>query len=218
RGVVTVVYRGGGGTRGALWEAVGRTHGDETLLDRLEAADRHVELLADARVGAGDVGGEGGAGGGERGKRDAAPGGEGGHQHLPALAGLRGAADDVVERDEHVAPARRAVLEHHHRRQVAAADLDAGQVRRHQRHGDADVLAFAEQVIGIVELEGEPDHGGDGPERDVALVPVEPDAERLAALPGAAAHHAGIDHRGGVRARFRAGEREAGNLLGRGEP
>ena len=36
------------------------------------------------------------------------------------------------------------------RRQMPAADLDAGQIGRHQRDRDADVLALADQMIGIV--------------------------------------------------------------------
>ena len=38
------------------------------------------------------------------------------------------------------------------------------------------------------------------------------------ALEGAAADHAGIDHRGGVRTGFRAGEAEAGNFLAARQP
>ena len=75
----------------------------------------------------------------------------------------------------------------------------------------------ADQVIGIVELEGEPQHGRDRPERDVALVPIEPDADDLAALVGAAAHDAGIHHRGRVRSGFRAGQAEARDFAGVGE-
>jgi hypothetical protein len=100
---------------------------------------------------------------------------------------------------------------------MPAADLDAGQIGRHQRHGDADILAVTDEVLGIVELEGKPDDGRDRRERDVALVPIEPDAEHLAALPDAAADDAGVDHRGGVGARFRAGQPEAGNLVSGGE-
>ena len=48
-----------------------------------------------------------------------------------------------------------------HRRQMAAADLDAGQIGRHQRERDADVVALADQVVGIVQLEREPEHGRD---------------------------------------------------------
>ena len=109
-----------------------------------------MELLADARIGAGRVRGEGGAGRRQRRQRNAAPGRERAHQHLPAFADLRDAADDVVERDEDVAAPVRAVLEHLQRRQMPAADLDAGQIGRHQRDGDADVVAVADQVIGIV--------------------------------------------------------------------
>src|SRR5262249_61574144 len=137
--------------------------------------------------------------------------------HLPALADLRHAADDVVDGYEHVAPPGGAVLEHHERGQMPPPDLDPRQARRHQRQGDADLLARAEEAIGIVELEREPDDGRDRAERDVALVPVEADAEHLAALPEATAHDAGIGHRGGIRARLRAGEPEAGNLLALGE-
>src|SRR5258708_30461939 len=95
---------------------------------------------------------------------------------------------------------------------MPAADVDAGQARGHQRERDADLVALAEEVVGIVELEREPDHGRDRAERDVALVPVEADAEHLAALPEAAAHDAGIGHRGGIRARLRTGAPAAGNL------
>ena len=146
------------------------------------------------------------------------PGGERAHQHLPALADLVDAADDVVHRNEDVLAPVRAVLEHVHRRQMAAADADAGQVGRHQRERDADVVALADQVIGIAQLEGEAQHGRDRAERDVALVPVQPDAERLLALEGAAADHAVVDHRGGVRSGLRAGQAEAGDFLAAGKP
>ena len=195
-----------------------RGHAAEPLLDGREAADRLVELLADARIGAGRVRGEGGARRRQRRQRDAAPGRERAHQHLPALAHPRDAADDVVDRNEDVVAAGRPVLERLQRRQMPAADLDAGQIGRHQRDRDADVLALADQVIGIVELEREPDQGRDRRQRDVALVPVEPDADDLAALPGAAADHAGVGHRCRVRARLRAGEPEAGDLARIGEP
>ena len=154
----------------------------------------------------------------QRRQRNAAPGRQRAHQHFPALAGLLDAADDVVHRDEHVVAPVRAVLKDVHRRQMAAADADAGQMGRHQRERDADIVALADQVVGIVQLEGKSEHGRDRPERDVALVPIEPDAQHLAALECAAADHAGVDHRGGVGAGFRAGEAEAGNFLAAREP
>ena len=72
---------------------------------------------------------------------------------------------------------------------------------------------LAEQMLGIEHAERQSDHGRDRRERDVALGEVEPQTDDLAALPLAAAHHAGIGNRGGVRADARAGEREARNLL-----
>jgi hypothetical protein len=133
-------------------------------------------------VGAGGARGIGRARGRLRRQRDAAPGGQRRHQHLPALTQPLLAADDVVERDEDVAAPVRAVLEHLHRRQMALTDLHARQIGRDQRHGDAEFFLVAHQMVGIVGLEGQPKQRRDGTERDVALVPVEFQAEHFAAL------------------------------------
>ena len=101
------------------------------------------------------------------------------HQHAPALADAVAAADDLVERDEDVAAPVRAVLERDVQRDVALADLDAGRVAGHQRQGDAEVFLLAEQVLRIVQPEGQPDEGRHRAEGDVALLPVEPNAEHL---------------------------------------
>ena len=61
-------------------------------------------------------------------------------------------------------------------------DLDAGMVGRNQRERDADILAAAEMIVGIEQAEGEAEQRGLGRERDVALVPGEPDAERVLAV------------------------------------
>jgi hypothetical protein len=42
-------------------------------------------------------------------------------------------------------------------RQVPAADLDAGMVRRHQHHGNAEVLAATQQVLGVDDAHGKAD-------------------------------------------------------------
>src|SRR6185437_16636580 len=68
----------------------------------LELAHRHVELGADARVGAGGPYAGLGAAGGVGGQRDAASHRELLDQHAPAAAGHGRAADDAVERHEHV--------------------------------------------------------------------------------------------------------------------
>lgn len=121
----------------------GRNDARERLLDALEFGDGDAELLADAGIGTGGARGIGGARSGERRQRDAAAGGERRHQHLPALPEALLAADDVIERDEDVAAPVRAVLEHLHRRQMAMADLDTGQVGRDERDGDAELFLLA---------------------------------------------------------------------------
>ena len=141
RGLVAVVDARAGEAPRGVEQIGGRRHAAEPLLDGFEPADRHMELLAHARIHAGGVGGEAQRRRRQRRQRNAAPGGERAHQHLPALADLLDAADDVVHRDEDVAARVRAVLEGLQRRQVPAADLDAGQVGRHQRQRDADVVA-----------------------------------------------------------------------------
>jgi hypothetical protein len=140
------------------------------------------------------------------------------HQHAPAKARHLGAADDGVERHEHVAAARRAVLERDVDGEVAAADLDAGQAGRNQGGRDAVVLDFPDQMLGIVELEREAEHRCDRRERDVALVPVESNPDDLAALPSAFADDAVVDERRRVGADARRRQREARYLFAACEP
>ena len=213
------VIDGGAGEPARGVEQIGGCgHAAEALLDRFEAADRNVELLADAGIGAGGVSGERTRRRRQRRQRDAAACGQCAHQHLPALADLLDAADHMVHGDENVVTPGRTVLERQQRGQMPAADLHARQVGRHQRHRDADLVTVPDQVLGIVKLERQTEHGGDRPERNVALVPVELDAEDLAALPAAAANDTAVEHGGGIRARFRTGEPEAGDLLGCRKP
>jgi len=82
---------------------------------------------------------------------------------------------------------------------------------------DAVVLLPAQQAQRIAEPESEPDHGGDGAERDVALAPAEAHAHDLAAFVVAAAHDALAPDGRRVAARPGLGEGEAGDLLARGE-
>ena len=90
--------------------------------------------------------------------------------------------------------------------------LDAGQIRRDQRHRDAEIFLLANEMIGIIGLEGETEQRRDRTQRDVALVPVQPQPEHFAALEIAFADDAGVDHRGGVGAGFGAGQAEAWNV------
>ena len=155
RRMMALVERGAGQPPRRVEQIGGAGDAGERLLDALELADRHVELLADPRIGAGGARGIGRARGRQRRQRDAAAGGERRHQHLPALAEALLSADDVVHRNEDIAAPVRAVLEHLHRRQMAMADLDAGQMRRDQRHGDAEFILRTDEMIGIVGLESQ---------------------------------------------------------------
>ena len=184
-------------------------HARDHRLDALEPAHRRVELAADARVGAGrphrGFRGAGGVGG----ERDAAPDRELLHEHPPAAAGHLGAADDEVERHEHIASLDGAVLERHVERKVTAADGDARGVARNERAGDADVGLAAQELLGIEHPEREADHGRHRGEGDVALGEVELEPDDLPTLPGAAAHHPGVGNGARVGAGARSGEREA---------
>ncbi len=128
------------------------------------------------------------------------------------MADLLLAADDVIERDEDVPPPVGSILEALMGREVAAADLDALEVGWHERERDPQLATAAEVVVGVVELEGQPEDRCDRSKGDVALLPIEADAEDRRALVVTLANDAVVSHRGGVRARLRARQTEAGDL------
>jgi hypothetical protein len=101
---------------------------------------------------------------------------------------------------------------------MAAADFDAGQMRRDQRHGNAKVFVRTDQMVGVVGLEGKAQQCRDRAERDVALVPVKAQPKHFTALKVALADDAAVDHRRGIGAGFRAGQSEAGNFATIGQP
>src|SRR3546814_8042128 len=82
----------------------------------------------------------------------------------------RRAADDRVDRHEHVATDDRAVHERR-TRIVAAADLYARRRRRQQRAGDAvvDLALVTEPTVRIAQLECQAHDGRDRRQRDVTL-------------------------------------------------
>ena len=86
-----------------------------------------------------------------------------------------------------------------------------------QRDGDTELVFCTDEMVGVVGFEGQPQQGRDRTERDVALVPVETKAEHFLAFERAFADHAGVDHRGGVGARLRAGQTETGNVAAVGQ-
>ena len=107
----------------------------------------------------------------------------------------------------------RAVLKRNVERKMAPPDLDARCIARYQRAGDADVNLVAEQMLRVEHPKRQSDHGRHRRESDVALGEIEFEADDFATLPLAAADHAGIGNRRGIRADPWAGQRKTRNLL-----
>ena len=184
----------------------------QRLLNTFEGGQRHVELLADLRIATAHIAADfGGAGAGRR-QGDRAADRQAVHQHHPAFADHVAAADDRIQRHEDILAPVRPVHEGRTQRQVATADVHAGSVGGDQRQADAEFFLIAQQVIRIVGLESYAEQGRHRAEGDVALLPVQPQAEHFFALPLAAADHAAVVHGAGVGAGIWAGEGKAGNV------
>ena len=100
---------------------------------------------------------------------------------------------------------------------MAAADLDAGQIGGDQCHCDAEFILITDKMIRIIGLEGQSQQRRNRAERDVTLVPVQPEAQNLFTLERTLADDAGIDHCGSVGAGLRAGEAKARNVTAVGQ-
>mmetsp|Transcript_22507 Transcript_22507/g.56456 ORF Transcript_22507/g.56456 Transcript_22507/m.56456 type:complete len:392 (+) Transcript_22507:752-1927(+) len=183
-------------------------HVCQALLHALHVRDGHLELLADACVRAHRVARLPRHGQARCGQRHAPSLRQALHQHVPAVAAARLAADHARHGDEHVRAAHGAVHEGHAQWVVAAADVKAREAARDQCHRDA-LAAGSQQHVGILELDGKSHDRGDWCERDVALVEGRPDAN-LALL--ILANKALVDHGGGVTARRRPCQAKAGNI------
>ena len=201
---------------GARGERTRRVHqvgvtGDarECFFHRLEFADRQFELPPDARVSAGGTAGKLARADRQRRQGNRAAGGQRLHQHAPTLADALAPADDPIERNENIFAPVGAVLKRDVERIMARADFHAGRVCGNERQCNTEFFLFTEQMLRVEQPEGEPEHRGHGPERDVALLPVEADAEHIFfALKLAAAHHPTVGHGAGVTAGLGAGQRE----------
>ena len=84
---------------------------------------------------------------------------------------------------------------------------------RNEGAGDAELFFVTQQVIRVAQFEGQTQHGRDGGQGDVALVPGEAHAEHLFSFPFTLGDDAEVGDGAGVRTRFRTGEGEAGDLL-----
>ena len=100
---------------------------------------------------------------------------------------------------------------------MSLSDLDTGQVRGHQRTGDAELFLVTEQVIGVIGLEGNAEHGSNRAQGDVALVPVETQSKHLLPFEIALANHAAVGNGAGIRAGLRCGEGKTGDLAAIGQ-
>ncbi|MNK40856.1 hypothetical protein D3C87_595100 [compost metagenome] len=217
-GLHVLVQRGARQAPGGLHQIGVARQAGQFFLHALEFADGNAELVPHAGIHAGRVRAHHRGGGRQRGQRNAAPRRQRAHQHLPALPGALGTSDQGVQRHEHVAPLVGPVLKDLHGRQMTPADLHAGRLGGHQRHGDADIPWLAQNAFRIRHLERQAQHGGHGPQRDVALVPVQPDADQLTAIDHLPAHDAGVHHGCRIRPGLGAGQSETRHLAAVRQP
>ncbi len=212
RGFFAQVHRVGGQDARAVHQPGVAADARQGFLDAFEGRQRHVELLADVRVAAADETADlGGAGTGGR-QRDRASDREAVHQHHPAFADHLAPADDGFQRYEDVLAPVRAVHEGRAQGQMTAADFDAGGLGGDQRQADAELLFVTQEMIRVVGLEGDAEQGRYRAEGDIALFPVQAQAEHFFALPQTCADHPAVVHGAGIRAGIGAGEGEAGDV------
>ena len=187
------------------------------FLDAFERRQRHIELFANLRVLAGDQAGELGRAGTDCWQRDRTPDRQAVHQHHPAFAEHFLATDEVVQWNEHVLAGVRAVHERGAQWQVATSDFHTGGIGRDQRQTDTEIFLFTEQVIRVVGFECQTEQGGDWAEGDVALFPVQTQADDFFTLPLAFANDPGVGHRARVGTGQRSGEGEARDIVATGQ-
>ncbi len=185
----------------------------QRLLDTFEGSQGNIELFAYVGVLASDQARVLGSAGTHCGQGDGAADRQAVHQHHPALAEHGLATDEEIQRHEYVLAAVGAVHERGAQWQVAFADFDAGRVGRDQRQADTQFFLLAQQVVRVVGLERQAQQGGDGPEGDIALFPVQAQADDLFAVPLPLADHPGVRHGASIGAGQRASEGEAGDFI-----
>ena len=96
---------------------------------------------------------------------------------------------------------------------MATADLDAFGVGRNQRQGNAQRLFIAQQVVRVIGLEGQAEHGGNRAQGDVALLPGNAQAQHLFAVELPFADNTLIGHGAGIRAGIRRSQGKAGDVF-----
>ena len=163
-----------------------------------KADNRHVELLANLGVLARHQAGELGHTGAHRRQGNGTPDRQAIHQHHPALAEHFLAADEELQRHEHILAGVRTIHERRTQGQVTTTDFHTGDIGRDQRQTDAQVFLLTQQVIRVVGLEREAEQGGDRAKCDVTLFPVQAQAQGFLAFPFTFADHPGVGHASSV--------------------
>ncbi len=95
--------------------------------------------------------------------------------------------------------------------------MHARGVGGNQGEADAQVFFVTQQVVGVIRLEGQAQERGHRAEGDVALFPVQAQAQCFLAFPFTLADDAGVGHRPGVGAGQWPGQGEAGNIVATGQ-
>ena len=185
----------------------------QRLFNPFHFTDRDFELAANMGVSPGSHSHRFQAAGGVGRQSNTAAHRQTFNQHAPALTGHPRPTNDVIDRHEDIFAAGWAVLERDVKREVATANFHARGGGRDQRAGDAQLFFSPQQTIRVRKFKRQSQHGGDRRQRNVAFVPCQAHTQHLLALPVTHADHAGIRNGAGVRARFRASESEAGDLL-----
>ncbi len=190
----------------------------QRFLHPFKLADGHAELFTHVGVGAHGAACHVTTGGAKGRQRDAATGGEALHQHAPAATGVIRAADDPVERNEHILAEGRAVQERQTHGVVAIADTHARVAGGDEGAGDAELFLVTQQFFRVIEFERQPQHGGAGRQGDVTLVPVEANTQHLFTLVHPFADDSFVRNGACIGACLRPGQGEAGHFLAVGQP
>ena len=190
----------------------------EHFLDPFEACDRQRELAPHGGIGTRMASRELAGRHGQGGERNTPALAQAFHQHLPTASNSLTSADDLIHRDEYVAPENRSVHERNLQGHVPSSDLDPRRVRRHQCQRDPPVGRPSQQAVRIVQAESQADQRRDRRQGDVAFLPVEADAQNGFSILLPLADHAGVLEGPRVRPGAWPGQAETGRLLPSGKP
>ena len=100
---------------------------------------------------------------------------------------------------------------------MPAADIHTGMVGRNQRQRDADIAFVTKQSFGVIQLESQSEQCRNRPERDVTLIPCDPNSQRVHAVVHAVTDHAEVGNSASIRPRIRTGKRKTRHFQALGQ-